>query len=84
MKPLLIIALLVLSYATPAKKLDNVPNLIQRETVLNEQCRGGSGDDLETQKACDKRDKLNKQLNALSWCWMGKNEATSSWKKCKK
>lgn len=38
---------------------------------LNEQCRGGSGDDPDTIKACDQREQVSAQLRQLHICFAG-------------
>ena len=38
---------------------------------LNEQCRGGSGDDPDTMKACDQREEVSAQLRKLNVCFAG-------------
>ena len=46
---------------------------------LNEQCRGGSGDDPETTKACDQREQVSAELRQLHICFAG-----DRFKHCKK
>ena len=61
-----------------------VAALIAREVQLNGKCRGGSGDDPATMKACAERDTLVKQIRAHGWCW-GRDdqiEADKQWEKC--
>lgn len=38
---------------------------------LNEQCRGGSGDDPDTIKACDQREQVSARLRELNICFAG-------------
>ena len=46
-----------------------VSDLLKREATLNGTCRGGSGDSPATQKACEERDRIGKQLEAQGWCY---------------
>lgn len=52
---------------------DGIPSeigeLIKEEGIANEQCRGGSGDNPETQQACDKRDQIVSKLKEMGWCY---------------
>jgi len=57
--------------------------LIEKWEGLNENCRGGFGDDPNTMKACDQRTGVDKRLEALGYCYDGETTATSEWKKCK-
>lgn len=59
-------------------------SLIKQADKLNDQCRGGSGDNPATIKACDKRDKLVVQLKAKGWCYghEGQAEFQRKWEKC--
>ena len=50
--------------------------LIEKWEGLNENCRGGSGDDPDTMKACDQRSGVSERLEALGYCYDG--EATTS------
>ena len=52
----------------------------------NENCRGGSGDDFSTMKACDRRDAVARDLTALNWCYGRKMQPASKyeWHKCDK
>jgi hypothetical protein len=61
-----------------------VTELINKETALNEKCRGGFGDNTETWKACDEREKIIAQLKLMGWCY-GANEQAEyqkSWQQC--
>lgn len=49
--------------ATPPSKL------IQVWESLNVACRGGSGDDSETIKACDSRETISRALRAQGFCY---------------
>ncbi|MBU1360910.1 MAG: hypothetical protein KJ901_19400 [Gammaproteobacteria bacterium] len=52
--------------ATPPR---TVQTLISQVDVLNERCRGGSGDDPATMMACDQRDALGARVALAGWCW---------------
>ncbi len=62
----------------------DVAALIARHTKLNDVCRGSSGDDPATMKACDERDGVFKQIEARGWCWGRPDqiEADKKWEKC--
>jgi len=59
-------------------------NLIAKVKLLNDQCRGGSGDDPKTLEACESRDTLNIKLNQLGWCYGKKSDAgyQMKWHQC--
>jgi hypothetical protein len=61
----------------------SVQALIGQWEELNENCRGGFGDDPNTMKACDQRTEIDKQLEALGYCYDGETTAASEWKSCK-
>lgn len=59
--------------------------LIDRANRLNDQCRGGSGDDQQTMKACHQRDIAMEQVRKAGWCW-GPDDAYSyekRWIRCR-
>lgn len=58
--------------------------LIAEEEKLNDRCRGASGDDKETTKACDERDSVFGEIKARGWCWGydGQTEADKVWERC--
>jgi hypothetical protein len=60
--------------------------LIRQWEVANENCRGGSGDDPKTLKACDVREKLARQLEAAKWCYgkEGQSGYQYTWHRCQK
>lgn len=61
-----------------------VVKLMKQQEQLNEQCRGGSGDNPATMKACDQRDKVLTKIEAEGWCW-GHDEQTGAdktWEPC--
>ena len=76
----------VKAHAAPAATApaDDVASLLARERKLNDRCRGGSGDDPATMKACDERDVLVKKLQARGWCWGREDqiEADKKWEQC--
>lgn len=47
----------------------SVARMIEQHEVLNDKCRGGSGDSAATWKACDKRDALYTKIEKAGWCW---------------
>lgn len=58
--------------------------LIDRVAVLNDQCRGGPGDDERIMAVCVQRDKLMEQIERRGWCW-GPEDAISAdkhWIRC--
>ena len=46
-----------------------VQRLMQRDNVESNQCRGGSGNDVEILRACNRRDRITVQLERIGWCW---------------
>ncbi|MCD2183669.1 hypothetical protein LQK81_16540, partial [Rhizobium sp. GN54] len=68
--------------ASPQSSNASVPDLIEQWTGLNENCRGGSGDDPQTLKQCDKRDEVSESLEALGYCYQGESNAASEWARC--
>lgn len=60
--------------------------LIESWHEENENCRGGSGDDPETQKACDRRGEIGAALDKLNMCY-GTNSHRAyqyEWHRCHK
>lgn len=51
---------------------------------LNELCRGGSGDNPETHRACDNREKLDKVIRKAGWCYGrdGQPGYLQEWERC--
>ncbi len=43
--------------------------LIDHADKLNDQCRGGSGGEQQTMKACHQRDIAMEQIRKAGWCW---------------
>lgn len=60
--------------------------LIRQWQAANENCRGGSGDDPQTEKACNARDALSRQLEAAKWCYGKKGQSSYQykWHRCGK
>jgi len=63
----------------------DVAQLMAQEEKLNDRCRGGSGDDNATQKACDVRDDLLRKLQSKNWCWGHEEQigAERTWEPCR-
>src|SRR5690242_4704101 len=68
----------------PAGWPANVKALITRSEAANDRCRGGSGDNPETFKACDRRAVYERQLDRLGWCKGREGEAGFEkwWHRC--
>jgi len=64
--------------------VETVEDLIKQERTLNEQCRGGSGDESSTWKACAQRDAVSDQLRKRGWCYGSPNQAEyqKEWARC--
>jgi hypothetical protein len=56
------------------------PELLQRWSYLNGECRGGSGDDVTTMRSCDERNLVDAALFAHGYCFVGMGSA-SRWEK---
>jgi hypothetical protein len=71
-------------HATREGTITRVDDLISQEEVLNEKCRGSSGDLAETQKFCEERDAIFAQIKSRGWCWGTGNEieAEKKWQSC--
>lgn len=64
--------------------LPQVQVLLDRWTQENEACRGGSGEEAETNAACDARGRTDVELKASGWCY-GENAAygfQNEWRPC--
>ena len=57
------------------------PELLQRWMFLNEQCRGGAGDDPATTRACDERNLVDAALFAHGYCYVGNYGAEQGWER---
>ena len=47
----------------------DVQSLIEKTEILDDKCRGGSGDDPKTMKACDEREHIIKKIEKKGYCW---------------
>ena len=58
--------------------------LLDKESVLNGKCRGGSGDDPGTAAYCDQRDAVFNELKAKGWCYgeEGQAQYQKAWHPC--
>lgn len=57
--------------------------LLQRANVESSRCRGESGNDPETLRACNRRHCVMLELEARGWCWGGGDSgATDHWVRC--
>jgi hypothetical protein len=89
-KIILIVGLLVAFSASGKDHRSNAQKqidvLIAQEEELNHKCRGGSGDEPATMKACDERDAIVEKLKTKGWCWGhdGQVEFKKQWEKCRK
>lgn len=72
--------------ATLAAACPPAEPLIDVAMKLNDQCRGGPGDDPQTHKACDARDLAFKRLKQKGWCYGQDAEtmAGAKWARCHK
>lgn len=74
-----------ISAKKPATKIpSDVAGIIEKTDLLNEQCRGGSGDNPATMKACDSREKYVGLLKKKGWCWGNDTQigAEKTWQPC--
>jgi hypothetical protein len=84
MKSLLLTTVLAAT-TTPALAVENYrtwtgPELLQLWATLNVECRGGSGDEATTTRACDERNLVDTALFAHGYCFVGMG-STSRWEK---
>lgn len=58
--------------------------LVDKERSLNEKCRGGFGDSMETKMYCKEKDITVSALNKKGWCWgyPEQLEADKVWHAC--
>jgi len=63
-----------------------ISNLMFIADVLNDKCRGGSGDDPNTMRACEIRDGVITKIKELGWCWGHEGQAgyEKDWEPCPK
>ncbi|WP_448954543.1 hypothetical protein [Labrys neptuniae] len=76
---------LALVAAPQSASAAQVDAAIRQWQALNSQYRGGSGDDPATQRACDQRDTLTRQLDKAGWCFGRKDDpdaAAYRWHRC--
>lgn len=52
----------------------DVQKMIEYNEVLNEKCRGGSGDNPKTWQACKQRDELTKKIKKKGYCYGSVNK----------
>lgn len=52
----------------------DVQQLIEKSETLNDKCRGGSGNNPSTMKACDQRNKLLEIIKKKGWCYGSFNQ----------
>lgn len=57
----------------PAASGQDTVSMIATWDRLNQNCRGGSGNDPATQRACDQRDALYDRIEAAGFCF-GEND----------
>lgn len=69
MRITLALAILVGLQAYPAWAAPKPGEMIAEWTRLNSLCRGGSGDNPATMKACGERDALTPRIEAAGWCY---------------
>jgi len=58
--------------------------MLNRWQFLNEGCRGGSGNDEATWRACDAREHTQQSLSAAGWCYgrIGEYGYQMNWHRC--
>jgi hypothetical protein len=61
-----------------------VQRLLQHIDIEQEQCRGGSGDDPETLRACNRGSRLAWEAEKQGWCWNSSEGYgyTNHWMRC--
>lgn len=59
--------------------------LIDQWRIQNTLCRGGSGDQPDTQRACEKRQEIGRALDNLDWCYGTKDQMAyqMQWHQCR-
>jgi hypothetical protein len=76
---------LALAAATPSLAQDaETKQLLRDESVLNDNCRGGSGDDTQTWQACGARDYVGFMLAQRGYCYgkEGQIGTEMEWHQC--
>jgi hypothetical protein len=73
------------SDGVPADAPPAVASLIRQWYDENDRCRGGSGDDPATGRACDERTLTDDKIDALDWCYGEDAEYgyQAKWARCK-
>jgi hypothetical protein len=66
---LLSITSLVFASSADSRMAAPIQQLVSQYDSANEACRGGPGDNLATQKACQRREGLYSQIKNAGWCW---------------
>lgn len=63
----------------------SVDGLISRWIEAENKCRGGPGDDPETDMACEEREQIDSRLTAAGWCYgePGQYGYEMKWHECK-
>lgn len=59
--------------------------IVAKYIALNDRCRGGSGDDDATMRACEERDTLLPEVERQGYCWgnaSDQSEADRHWQRC--
>jgi len=59
--------------------------IVAKYIALNDRCRGGSGDDDATMRACEERDMLLPEVERQGYCWgsaSDSSEADRRWQRC--
>lgn len=73
-------------YYAPSNYLkypDEVRSLIRRADIENGHCRGNSGNNPETLRACNRRERIMAELEKTGWCWGGSQVGyLQHWLKC--
>jgi len=85
MKPLVALFAAGVLIATPAHSQSQYPKTqIDQAERLNSRCRGGSGDDPATMKACEQRDAAYDRLAKAGWCYGKEGDAgyQRTWQRC--
>lgn len=80
-----LLAALLLTTGMPAQAQDaETQALLADEAILNDRCRGGSGDDTDTWQACGARDYVGYLLSERGYCYGkdGQSGAEMEWHPC--
>ncbi|MCY1218768.1 hypothetical protein D9M68_648000 [compost metagenome] len=85
MKPLVALFAVSVLFIAPAHGQSQYPKAqIDQVERLNSRCRGGSGDDPATMKACAQRDAAYSRLEKSGWCYDKDRDAgyQQTWQRC--